>query len=149
MAPYGIGMVQDAISMFKDIQEHGYTIEDVKNYVSKTIQDYKNLSNTMRMESEAQKAVYSSTSQICPNCGKIMLIFDVNTTNRNKIGGTAKSMWQCEDILGCGYEIESELSRMEEFEKMGMPKVVAPLYPIPSLSRRRNKYYRAAKQDHR
>ena len=40
----------------------------------------------------------------CPYCALPLLIYDVNTTNCNQVGGDLKAQLICRNIMGCGYE---------------------------------------------
>jgi hypothetical protein len=49
----------------------------------------------------------------CPNCGYGMNLWAVNTEPYNQLGGSAKSMWYCDN---CEYDILSDKTFEEESE---------------------------------
>jgi hypothetical protein len=133
LQPFSLGHLQDAVVMFKALSDAGYSVDDLSEYVTATVQVHKDIEHTAHMEVSAHLSTVYALIPNCPDCGKKLTIMDVNTTKCNQIGGTAKSMWQCGDIFGCGYETESDNGRMEELEKLGIPKMVAPMQPQPSV----------------
>jgi hypothetical protein len=128
LQPFAIGQISDAIVVMKGIAANGYGIESLERYVAGLVQETKDLSRTIQMEQNAYFAELISKAPKCPVCGKMLRLIEVNSNPANVVGGSIGSIWQCPDMLACGYELDSPLKYREELMKLGVK--------IPSLKAR-------------
>jgi hypothetical protein len=100
------------------LNDSGFGIADLEEHIALLHQDYKERENATMLERKAYLSELVNKSPKCPLCGKQLLLFEVNTRSGNMIGGTAASMWQCPDLMECGYEIISNLTPEAELVKL-------------------------------
>jgi hypothetical protein len=115
---FSVGQITDAVNVLKMLDESGFGLADLEEHIALLHQDFKDRENAAMLERSAYLAELSSKSPKCPNCGKQLLLFEVNTRPGNMIGEGAGSMWQCQDLMDCGYELISELTPEGELIKL-------------------------------
>jgi hypothetical protein len=144
---FDINRVKSAILIYDVLLINGYTMESLRRFVDQISErDIASLHN-FAAESRARSGVIASKYPACPQCGKRMAILEVNTRASNQIGEAGRSMWQCVDPVGCGYEQVSGDTIHVELQRYGIitvpqenrPLVVQPIIQEPAapLSRRR------------
>jgi hypothetical protein len=50
----------------------------------------------------------------CPECDHKMMLWRVNTSDKNQVGGNYKTQWICSDEENCGYQDEYSEMTVEE-----------------------------------
>lgn len=102
LAAWSLKVLQEYINIHTQLERHGKTIEDVKQY----------LSDIKKANIKRQELLY--TAHQCPNCKKDMVLEPINQDpkGRDKYGSpNYKSWWRCPE---CQTTILNEKTVLEE-----------------------------------
>lgn len=118
---FSLGQIRDALLIVQALSSAGYrNPAALRRYYDAAMQHHREWVVTQSRELAAYAVDVEKHLPKCPDCGRPMQIVPVNTSPRTRIGGTAKSMWQCSDVLDCGHAIESDNTAAEEWQKIGL-----------------------------
>lgn len=98
LAAFRFGSIQTFAQILKKLKEFDREPEEVGEYLD--------------LRTKALKDRLASRI-FCGLCKNEMIVFDVNSTPSNQIGGPWRSMWQCTN-MDCGNELLSKKNAMEE-----------------------------------
>jgi hypothetical protein len=142
LQPFSMGRLQEAALIMRVLEVEGYglrALERFLDFVRETI-----MRRRLHLAAEQQNYLidFDRHAPKCPDCGKPMFIASVNNGPGEMIGGSAKSMWCCADMMKCGGTIESERTVAEEIRRVGVPyptiaanPLAAPVDPKPCPER--------------
>jgi hypothetical protein len=138
LQPFSPGRIGDAILLFEALAAEGYGIASLKRHLAQRMELMAQRREALSAEQAAFMVDLDKHSPKCPECGRTMTLFGVNVSPRTMIGGAARSIWQCPDIMGCGHEEESERTVLEEHERIGIkgPGWDAIIKPTDSMAPR-------------
>lgn len=104
-------VVSGAAQINKKLKEHGYTWEDVEEYLDSGKTDTPFLATAFR-------------AVLCPHCKENKMLLEmVNTCAGNQVGGDYKSRWYCEK---CDVSIMNKESMLETIERHYTNAVLTP-----------------------
>lgn len=122
---YPGGMLQDMIVVLREIEKSGGSVADFIALAEQHYLERRMLALEEMKRLAAMSADYRMVAPRCPECGSRMGLYRVNSVAGNQVGGPWKSMWQCADLMGCGYEEFSERDYEEEYrEKFGQSRLL-------------------------
>ena len=101
---WSLGRIRDALSIADKLVKSGKTFEDVRNWLEQSRQS--NVQQNIPIKK-------------CPECGKSMRLYPVNTNTEDQVGGGYNLMWLCGTTCsgkGCLYEEYSTKTINEELE---------------------------------
>lgn len=100
---FGPKLIQDFLTLLNHIQTSEISLGAFKSWV-----------NYQRTEGGFSYGYANGPEQEnkykCPECNSSLELMDVNNTNCTQVGGEAMSLFTCEDIFECGYELYSPKS---------------------------------------
>lgn len=143
LAPFSLGRISDLIDIANRLEENGFNLTSLKRYYDQRLMEIQGRRQKVSSEAQALAAISRKNLPPCPDCGRPMMVMAVNTNKANQIGGTARSMWQCSDPMGCGYQQESDESIDDVRKRLIAPneeRIVVerrPDDPPPAPGRRR------------
>lgn len=112
-AAFPLGFKQDVIAYLTTLKDHGFTIDDIKDF-----HKYK-LLESRRVEKEIENEIIKKRAAIrCPECPGLMLLLPVNDRPETQTGNPKdRSVWMCQNNE-CGETIYNEQTA-EEIIKSG------------------------------
>jgi len=90
---FGMGRIQDLLTLLTLLVESGHTINDLRLYIEEQAADRV----ARRMDEEAFQRAFTEKAERCPACGAPMNLAPVNTGPRDQVGGNYRSQWVCPD----------------------------------------------------
>lgn len=88
---FGLGRIQDFLTLLALLEENGYTLADLARH-----RDERIAANVDRARArEAFQAAFREKARRCPACGTAMNLMPVNTGPRDQVGGRWRSQWLC------------------------------------------------------
>ncbi len=92
---FGFSTLQETVFVLNTLISKGIEIEEFKEYVSIK---QKNIENDLKKQNEEfmkQQNKWMAKGEKCPECQTLMMLYRVNTTTRDQVGGDYKSQWFC------------------------------------------------------
>lgn len=94
------GMIQDLYSLILHMRSEDISIKEFEGWIEFYRSGRVNLGKW-----PGNKYVGNNESGfICPDCGLNLILMPINETTCTNIGGDDRTLFYCEDTLGCGYE---------------------------------------------
>lgn len=138
LQPFSLGRLQEAALIMQTLEREGYGLRALERYLGFVSEVAMRRRHHIAAEHQDYLIDIQRQSPRCPDCGKPMFIIAVNNSPRVMIGGTAKSMWCCADMMNCGGTIETERTVGEEIRRLGVPHptlaanpLAPPVEPMP------------------
>lgn len=138
LQPFSLGRLQEAALIMRTLEEEGYGLRALERYLDFAAETIMRRRLHLAAEQQNYLVDFERHSPKCPDCRKPMFITSVNSRPGEMIGGSAKSMWCCADMMNCGGTIESERTVAEEIRRVGVPyptiaanPLAAPVEPKP------------------
>ena len=96
---YGLGRLQDFLTLKRLLDRHGKTLEDLEYYVGKKLREFAERDRLNRQRKPPSIA--------CPVCGHAMYLAPVNTGPRNQTGDKSTGVWFCKKCFEEVWETRS------------------------------------------
>lgn len=84
-----------AITYFKTLMKHGWTIRDAESWLARKQFERDAADKLLIFSLAEQQAAWSKIALKCPNCASPMNLFPVNTGPADQTGDDSKSVWRC------------------------------------------------------
>jgi hypothetical protein len=136
--------LQDASTIFKRVKDAGASLDEFFELVDARKNTASLIFAETRKKAIAMETLLRATARRCPLCGAIMNLNEVNNTKATQVGGDWKCLWECPDMMGCGFEEYSALPIKEEAAKFNMEFFFDPAArkaTVTEVERRRRKAF--------
>ncbi|MEJ5360133.1 MAG: hypothetical protein WHT06_15845 [Desulfobacterales bacterium] len=110
------GRLQEIVVLLKQMKSSGVTHGEFIDYMDGYFREQRIKAHEFLKRVEIDYYDAKKSYPRCKQCGNAMQLVVVNSNPRNQIGGEWKTMWQCPDMINCGYEELSEKTLEEQFE---------------------------------
>jgi len=146
LAPFSLGQINDLMNLAETLSANGYNPgASLRRYYDQQLQ---NRILEMRAGEAGRDALHASfvaNSPACPDCGKTLRLIELNSHPWNMVPGDANSMWQCPDMMGCGYEKESKNLPENEYRHYayggaGVPITMPPVVDVTAQATQSARY---------
>lgn len=130
LQPFSLGRLQEAALIMRTLAAEGYGLRALERYIDFVAETVMRRSHHLAAEQLAYLIDFERHAPRCPECGKPMFIMSVNGGPGEMIGGSARSMWCCQDTMNCTGTIESERTVAEEIRRVGVPQPTVTANPL-------------------
>lgn len=115
LSAFSFNALQELTFILTILEKNNFAMDDFRNYF---VTKQKNIESSLKQQNDEfikQHTKWQRKANKCEDCGTVMNLYRVNTSQRDNIGGNYKSQWFCPECLNAEY---NEISYEELYSQI-------------------------------